>query len=222
MKLLILFVFINGFVFSQKKYDTLLVFFNEAFVAPNYTLFSDIGERAGNGKLGFDFGLKHIFREQKQVYFVYGVEFCFTNSYYDNIYAFKGHGTKEYRNVTVFNFNISNSFNWRFHFGKSKHFFIETGLLLDFLIYSKVKGEFRYTYGTGKDFISLNTNYGGPSPSIGLNFGLGYNLFFNNVEVGIKPDIKFNLIPFLLMNNSYSYFQNFAYSRIVLNFRKLN
>ncbi|MES2588726.1 MAG: hypothetical protein V4622_07075 [Bacteroidota bacterium] len=237
-KLLILCIFFNTCVFSQKKFNTFPLF-NEVFIAPNFTLFHDYDKREslgtsssheirnGKGKLGFDIGLRHIFREQKQVNFVYGLEFCFIKSHFDSI-SIDNWGCfpsfQEYKNISVSNFNISNSFNWRFHFRKSKKFFIETGLLLDFNMRMRVEGQYKnpimfHDLQDPYRYQLFSRIYGTRAPTVGFNFGFGYNLVFNNLEIGIKPDIKFHILPFV--DNPY-YFQNSAYSRIVLNFRKLN
>ena len=229
MKFLILFCVLNSVIFSQEKYKKVL-FVNEAFVAVNHTFsltdFSRYDFSSSSiGKTAFDFGSKIIRRENKKVNFVYGLEFEFVRNYLTKAYRFGGQSSSSYKNVSISNFALSNSINARFNFGKSKRIFFETGLLINFLILRKVKGqtEFYSAFpdGTNIGFKDFHYKVQGPSAYLGLNFGFGYNLLFKDFEIGLKPEIRFNALPYLTRNN-HDNFANFSYTRFVLILRKLN
>lgn len=207
------------FAFGQKpkkesKYDTLL-FFNEFMLAGNYSSIAPTHEISGYGNFGFEIGFKHLYREQKKIHFVYGLEFGYTHYYYSdyfpsNISLHENH----YINTTISCLNLSNSFNWRFHLTPSKRIFIETGLFIDWTV-KRLDGTIKETFSS--EFVPFKANWGGPL--IGSSLGIGVNLFYKKYEISIKPDIKIYLSPML---RQYGYeFQNIACSRLVLNFRKL-
>lgn len=214
MKLILtLIILINLVVYGQvkeKNYDSFL-FFNEFFVSVNQSIVKDY-YISGYGKSGFDFGLKHIFHPQKQIHFVYGLEFNYTQFYMNYHYQFNSH-SGSFNNCLVTNLYISNSFAYRFHLGEKKLFFIESGTFIDFAVGGHIKGTYNPYDGPSQQ---VNNRFVGAN-LLGVCFGVGTIFVFKNFEFSLKPDVKVKLLQI----QSDKYIRNIAYARLLLSIRKV-
>ncbi len=200
----------NGISFAQSSKIKL----DEYFFGVNYSNPFKLNTYENQGMFGFDLGLKNIFNKEKRFSFNHGLEFSNHNYFFNKLQPRDTKGFY-YKDLQVNSFSLINSLNARFHFDKSKKFFFETGLNLNWN-FKHVEGE-RVNYLYQIDTYAYKSTFNNYF-SLGLNLGFAYSFLIKQTHISLKPELSFVPIPYLFNSDSY-YFENFSFARFVIIFR---
>jgi hypothetical protein len=194
---------------SQGKYPLKL---DEINISVNSTykyeqLYSD------QGRIGFGSGIYFAFFREHRLNFRLGIEYNRTGRYF---HYFDGDHFSYFEHVTFYINNLSFPFELRLTIGQKTKFFIESGIYLDYPLFTRMKGTLNYTdinYDTipphivsGQD--EVNTKISG-NPSFGAVFGAGVIIPGSKVDFIIKSDYKLGI------NDCYIYGVSIGPSRYI-------
>ncbi len=185
-----IFIKISGQDSGYFSFDEYSISFNRS------TLHNDNTENRN----GFGFGANHLFRSDKKINLVFGLEFNRTSQFMKSMY--EGH----FANSTDLTYSMncfSVPLRWRLNIGSKSNVYIETGVFADMVINSKKKGTMHiYDYSENSPIFHTETQYNERadlSSSFGLHGGFGIRVPFSSFECFINPDYKFGI------NKIYSY-----------------
>jgi len=163
----IIFLFFSCFGLAQEKLTL-----DEVTISSNYTDANFLTDF--NPEFGVGFGLHHVFRKNKNMNFIIGVDYNNINYSEANFFKYPNHISKK-RNVAVNLHSIVFPILFKFNLGKTV--FINTGLLINISVFKIEKGEefFFQTYES-KPYKTYSFGFS-PTPGLVCGLGVNYNIF---------------------------------------------
>lgn len=141
-------------------------------------------------RLGFGLGFNYVFRPDKKLNVVSGLEYDRTSIYTKHMITDRPDTYSDQMTYYLNNFSVPLVF--RYNFFSNFGFFVEAGAFIDALIFSKMKGNYTaYNHESGvsqsygyKDASVKNFNYG-------TSLGIGFAIPVYNHNLLVKCDYKF-------------------------------
>jgi hypothetical protein len=199
-KIVILLFIFPLFGLAQK--DSILFKFNEYGVSINYF---HLNQDYSYGKTGYGLFAYHSGDENKRINIVYGFEFNHVNFHLDNIWGGRFYN---YSDVNITCNSLSFPILIRAGCGNHFRFFIETGLKIDFRIWSNLQAMLyssapnsnnQQVYSTSE--IDESAHIAGDHPLDCMpSFGLGVSCKLNKISLILKTDYSKGLSYFFKNN----------------------
>jgi len=198
---LIIFLFFSCFGLAQKK-----ITLDEVIISSNYTdanFLTDFKPEFGVG-----FGLHHVFRKDKNMNFIVGIDY--NNINYSEANFFIPSTNHIYKNTDI-SINLhSIIFPILFRFKIGKRFFFNEGLLINSAIIKYENGT-RHYFGT-YDTINYREVSSGVLPTLGTTLGLGINYSLFNQQIFTA----FNYAFYFTGAYNYTYSKSVSYFKLNL------
>jgi hypothetical protein len=158
-------------------------FFNEYTVSINRTCLKDDNTE---NRFGFGIGTDHLFRADKKINVILGLEYNRTNQLKKEMADSPLSYSKD---VTFTQNGLSVPLGLRINTGSKIKIFAEGGIFGDLAFRSTQKGT-SYTYTDDGYVVDHFSTKADLSDSYGYYFGLGIRVPFSKYELMIKPDYK--------------------------------
>jgi len=179
--IILMLIILTNSIFGQDKVS---FFVNEFSLSINRT---NINNANNVDKFGFGLGIYHLFFNNKCCNIITGLEYNRINYFtkFVNEYSQVGYGTNQTNNLNSYSLPVG----FRLNYGNKTKFFIETGIIINYLIIINEKG----TEHISPQFTQYmkeesQYTYKSTTSSSGLYFGLGFRIPISKFELIIKPD----------------------------------
>jgi hypothetical protein len=173
-------------IFGQKRF-----IFDEFFISGNKT---DLSDNNTENRFGFGVCMYHIFKKEKLMNLVAGVEYNNVSQYKKKIH--EGHFSHS-KDLTYSIDFLSFPIGIRYNIGSKTKFFTEVGGFADLFLYANRKGT-TYTYLPGENNIidfkvfSIDEKVV-LSSSFGIYLSFGAQIPISKYVMILKPEYKFGL-----------------------------
>ncbi|MEZ4937819.1 MAG: outer membrane beta-barrel protein [Crocinitomicaceae bacterium] len=194
--LVLLFIVLPFSVNAQEKEEkesdlapAIDIFFNEFTTSINMTMVQDGNTHNG---IGGGVGIYRIWRNNKIVNIVNGIEYNYSSMKKDQIY--EGSTYAYYNDVKYGMHNISIPVLVRCSFGERTKLFTEAGGFMDFTVGANRKGVYKTTTDEGAPLdITVNENANLNYFNYGFSAGVGARIPVKGVDLLLKVDYKFGV-----------------------------